>query len=67
LSGAGEGALRVQDITNNLTMVSTTWTHIMPTIMVDALTYVPSTTAILEIQLAKVSGGKPRLWSLQLK
>jgi len=67
LSGSGEGSLRVQDITNNLTLVEGNWTTIVPTIMIDPLTYVPSTTAILEIQMRKVSGGKPRLWSLQLK
>jgi len=67
LSLSGEGAVRVQDITNNQTIVQINWTDSTEHIEIGALSNVPEDIAVLEIQLRKVTGGKPRLWSLQLR
>ena len=68
LSALGEGALRVQDVTNNNTVAEITWTDTTQHVEIDTtLTNVPTDLAVFEIQLRKISGGKPRLWSLQLK
>jgi len=67
LSSAGEGAVRVQDVTNNQTIVQINWTDLTQHIETGVLTNVPTGVAVLEVQLAKITGGKPRLWSLQLR
>ena len=67
LSNSGEGSVRVQDVTNNQTLTVGNWTMQDQHIISGAVSNVPAGQAVLEIQLAKVSGGKPRLWSLQLQ
>jgi hypothetical protein len=67
LSNSGEGSVRVQDVTNNQTLTTGNWTIINQHIISGSLSNVPTEQAVFEIQLAKVTGGKPRLWSLQLR
>jgi hypothetical protein len=68
LSNVGEGAVRVQDVTNNNTITEISWTDSSQHIEIDpTLENVPTGLAVFEIQLRKITGGKPRLWSLQLK
>jgi hypothetical protein len=68
LSGMGEGAMRIFDVTNGNTIGLAEWTNPVQHIEIDTLANVPATNAVFEIQLRKVGqGGKPRLWSCQIK
>jgi len=68
LSNTGTGEMRIQDVTNNQTIGLANWTDATQHIEIDTLANVPSNDAVFEVQLRKIGvGGKPRLWSVQLK
>jgi len=67
LSAAGEGAMRIQDVTNNQTIGTANWTNANQHIEIDTFSNVPASNVVFEIQMRKIVGGKPRLWSCQIK
>jgi hypothetical protein len=67
LSSTGEGEMRVYDVTNQNTISTANWTNPTQHIEIDSVANLPTNNAVFEIQLRKVTGGKPRMWSMQLK